>query len=118
MNSPSRPFVDKIISFDPENKYYKVHYDDGDEEELDFHQLRQPTWTKVPRLAVLWCDEKHKKVVIGPNNRHEWLFCVDPRNPNVFMAAKDGGVCQQSQSNTRANYIPWSHRCDGRKTAG
>ena len=100
------PFVGKIISFDPAEKYYKVHYDaDDDEEELVFSQLLVPNWTKIPRLSVLWCDEKHKKVVIGPSNRHEWLFFVDPNNPDVFMSQKDGGVRQQPRASTRAKYM-------------
>ena len=54
---------------------------------------------------MLWCDEKHKKVVIGPSDRHEWFFHVDPNNPDVFMHPKDGGFPQQPRADTRAKYM-------------
>lgn len=100
-----KAFFGHITDYDPVAKFYKVVYQDGDEEELEYHQLRHPLWPKLYRMGILWCDEKHKKVVIGPNNRHEWLFCVDPLNPDVYMSAKDGGVRQKPRRGTRAKYM-------------
>ena len=100
-----KPFFGKIISYDVDKKYYKVRYDDGDEEELAWSELRHPLWPIIARLAVLWCDEKHKKIVIGPNNRHEWLFHVDPNDPDRYLSPKDGGVQQQPRASTRAKYM-------------
>ena len=108
-----KPFFGVITSFDPAEQYYKVSYADGDWEELSFVQLRHPRWPKIPRLAVLWCDEKHKKVIIGPNNRHEWLFFVNPENPDAFMSAKDGGVKQTPRAATRAKYMKECRGCFG-----
>ena len=51
-------YIGKIISYDRSRKWYKVHYEDGDEEELTFRELRVSTWKKIPRLGVLWLDEK------------------------------------------------------------
>ena len=101
----SKPFVGDIVSYDADEGYYRVKYPDGDQEELTFDELRHPHWPKIHRLSVLWCDEKHKKVIIGPNNRHEWLFHVDPNNPDVYMSPKDGGVPQQPRAGTRAKYM-------------
>ena len=52
------PYVGKITSYDDAKKWYKVTYEDGDEEELNFRELRVPAWKKIHRLAVLWLDEK------------------------------------------------------------
>ena len=100
-----KPFFGTITSFDEAEDYYKVQYSDGDEEELSFDELRHPEWPEINRLAVLWCDEKHKKVVIGPHNRHEWLFHVNPNNPLEYMSPKDGGVLQKPRASTRAKYM-------------
>ena len=39
-------------------KWYKVLYEDGDEEELNFRELRVKEWKPIPRAGVLWLDEK------------------------------------------------------------
>ena len=51
-------YIGKVISYDRSRHWYKVHYEDGDEEELTFRQLRVREWKKTPRLGVLWLDEK------------------------------------------------------------
>ena len=51
-------FKGKVTAFDRAHKWYKVKYDDGDEEELSFRQLRVPEWKPIPRAGVLWVDEK------------------------------------------------------------
>ena len=33
------PYVGTISSFDTESKFYKVGYEDGDGEDLEFHEL-------------------------------------------------------------------------------
>ena len=57
-----KPFVGTITFYDAEEKYYQVTYSDGDQEELEFDQLRVPEWPQLNRRQVLWLDEKHKKV--------------------------------------------------------
>ena len=56
-------FTGKIVSFDPRKKWYKVLYEDGDEEELNFRELRVKEWKPIPRAGVLWLDEKVMHVV-------------------------------------------------------
>lgn len=51
-------FVGKITQYDTGKKWYKVLYDDGDEEELSFRQLRVGEWKQIARKSVLWLDEK------------------------------------------------------------
>ena len=38
-----RSYIDKIISYDRSRKWYKVHYEDGDVEELAFRELSVST---------------------------------------------------------------------------
>ena len=57
-----KPFVGIITCYDADEKYYQVTYSDGDQEELEFGQLRVPEWHQLNRRQVLWLDEKHKKV--------------------------------------------------------
>ena len=57
-----KPFVGTITFYDADEKYYQVTYSDGDQEELEFGQLRVPEWHQLNRRQVLWLDEKHKKV--------------------------------------------------------
>ena len=38
------PYVGTISSFDTESKFYKVRYEDGDGEDLEFYELRVPEW--------------------------------------------------------------------------
>lgn len=99
------PYTGKVIAYDPAEKYYKVRYDDGDENELEYHELRIKEWKRIDRRAVLWCDEKHKKVIFGMANRHEWLFFVDPNNTAEFMKEQNGGVKQQVRPRTKAKYM-------------
>ena len=51
-------YIGKITSYDRSRKWYKVLYEDGDEEELTSRELRIKVWKKIPRPAVLWLDEK------------------------------------------------------------
>ena len=67
----NKPFVGKITSYDRSKKWYRVVYEDGDSQDLTWRQLRVKAWKKIPREAVLWADEKHKRVVIGGASRHE-----------------------------------------------
>ena len=99
------PYVGTISSFDTESKFYKVGYEDGDGEDLEFHELRVAEWRPLDRRSVMWLDEKHKKVVFGATNRHEWLFFVDPEDSNVFLAEEDGGVLMEEKPNTQAKYM-------------
>ena len=65
------PYVGRIISFDPVEKYYKVkYYADDDEQELEFGELRVDEWKKLDRRQVLWLDEKHKKVLTSHPHIH------------------------------------------------
>ena len=98
------PYVGTISSFDTETKFYKIRYEDGDGEDLEFHELRVVEWRPLDRRCVLWLDEKHKKVVFGVTNRHEWLFFVDPEDSNVFLAEEDG-VLMEEKPNTQAKYM-------------
>ena len=65
-----KPFVGKITSYDPVEKYYKVLYEDGDQQELEWHELRVEEWPKIDRRQVLWLDEKHKKVCMIVTHTH------------------------------------------------
>ena len=50
------PYVGKISSFDTESKFYQVKYEDGDGEDLEFHELRVAKWQPPDRRCVLWLD--------------------------------------------------------------
>ena len=79
------PYVGKITEFHPDpdaEDHYHVLYEDGDAEDLFYNELFVKEWPKLDRHQILWLDEKHKKVVIGASNRHEWLFYVDPEDPD------------------------------------
>ena len=54
----SKLYIGKIVSFDASRKWYTIKYEDGDQEELSFRELRVKEWKPVPRAAVLWLDEK------------------------------------------------------------
>ena len=54
---------------------------------------------------MLWVDEKHKKIRIGRANRHEWLFYVDPADPNKLMRKEDGGVLQEERPSTVGKFM-------------
>ena len=101
------PYVGRITAHypDPDGDQYNVVYEDGDSHDLEFTELRVEEWCKLDRRQVLWLDEKHKKVIIGAANRHEWLFFVDPNDNDVFLAEKDGGVLMQERPNTKAKYM-------------
>ena len=99
------PYVGKIVSFDTDDEFYNVEYEDGDREDLEFHELRVGEWRPLDRRSVLWLDEKHKKVVFGASNRHEWLFYVDPADNDTFLAKEDGGVLMEEKPNTQAKYM-------------
>ena len=101
------PYVGEIKEHypDPDGDQYKVVYEDGDTEDLEFDELRVPEWPALDRRSILWLDEKHKKVIIGASNRHEWLFFVDPEDPDVFLAEEDGGVRMEERPNTQAKYM-------------
>lgn len=102
------PYVGKITKYYPDptdDDQYQVVYEDGDEEDLEFHELRVAEWCQLDRRQVLWLDEKHKKVIIGGSNRHEWLFFVDPTDPGIFLAEADGGVLMEERPNTKAKYM-------------
>ena len=103
------PYVGEITKYypDPDGDpdQYKVVYEDGDAEDLEYDELRVPEWRQLDRRQVLWLDEKHKKVIIGASNRHEWLFFVDPDDPDVFLAEEDGGVLMDERPNTKAKYM-------------
>ena len=88
-------YVGHITAYDAEEDFYRVEYDDGDKEDLEFGELRVKEWPKIHRNGVLWVDEKHKKVRIGRANRHEWLFYVDPADPTQLMRKEDGGVLEE-----------------------
>ena len=98
-------FVGEISRYDADEDLYFVVYDDGDREELEYHELRVTTWFKIPRNSVLWVDEKHKKIRIGRYNRHEWLFYVDPRDPTQLLAKEDGGVLEQDRPSTKGKFM-------------
>ena len=98
-------YMGNIVSFDPRHKWYRVHYEDGDSEDLNFRELRVPAWPVIKRDQVLWLDEKHKKIILGLCNRHEWLFTVDPNDPDVFMRIEDGGVYQEPRPCTKGKYM-------------
>ena len=101
------PYIGKITRYTPDEDgdLYHVIYEDGDSEDLEFGELRVDEWRPLDRRQVLWLDEKHKMVIIGAANRHEWLFFVDPDNPEVFLAKKDGGVLMEECPNTKAKYM-------------
>ena len=102
------PYVGKITEFHPDpdaEDLYHVLYEDGDAEDLFYKELFVKEWPKLDRHQILWLDEKHKKVVIGASNRHEWLFYVDPEDPDSFLAEKDGGVLMEERPNTKAKYM-------------
>ena len=99
-------FVGYITEYDNVEKLYMVEYPaDDDKEELQFEELRVPAWTPINRNAVLWVDEKHKKIRIGKANRHEWLFYVDPRDPTKLMKKEDGGVLQEERPCTVGKFM-------------
>ena len=98
-------FVGKIARYDANEDLYFVNYDDGDCEELEFLELRVDKWDKIPRNAVFWIDEKHKKIRIGRCNRHEWLFHVDPRDPTRLLAKEDGGVLEEERPCTQGKFM-------------
>ena len=78
-----KPPIGKIVLYDVEEEYYKIKYDDGDEEELDFSELRVPEWRPLSREQVLWVDKKHKKIIIGAANR--WvLILYMMAEPNIL----------------------------------
>ena len=59
-------YVGKVTAF---RNWYHVLYDDGDEEDLTFRELRVPEWHKIPRQSVLWVDEK-VFIIYTVNNTH------------------------------------------------
>ena len=102
----------KITRFDEAEGLYFVEYEDGDSEELEFDELRNPAWRKIDRNTVLWVDEKHKKIKIGRSNRHEWLFYVDPADPTQLMKKEDGGVLEKENPCTVGGRVSRRVRCN------
>ena len=98
-------YVGHITAYDAEADFYRVEYDDDDKEDLEFGELRVKEWPQINRNAVLWVDEKHKKVRIGRANRHEWLFHVDPADPTKLMRKEDGGVLELERPNTVGKFM-------------
>ena len=94
-----------VKAYDAEEGWYKVVYDDGDEEDMTLHELRVPEWKPIDRRSVLWLDEKHKEIVLGLASKDEWQFTVDPDNDDKLMKEADGGVREPPRPCTRAKYM-------------
>ena len=45
------------------------------------------------------------QIIIGTANRYEWLFFVNPNNPDELMREEDGGVLMEEQPTTTAKFM-------------
>jgi hypothetical protein len=98
-------YMGNITDYNARRQWYHVVYSDGDEEDLTYKELRVPSWVQIDRSAVLWLDEKHKKVVLGSASRHEWLFFVDPDDPDKLLRREEGGVLEEEKPNTVGKFM-------------
>ena len=55
-----KPFDGEVISYDAKAKYYKIRYEDGDEEEMDAKQIK-PYLVGAPKMGGDGDDHKTKK---------------------------------------------------------
>ncbi|GBG86683.1 hypothetical protein CBR_g41746 [Chara braunii] len=65
-----RTFVGEVMSFDEEHKWYKVIYEDGDEEELEWLELK-PTLQSVGQGSSLMAPTSSIEMPLGKRKRKE-----------------------------------------------
>ena len=46
-----------------------------------------------------------RQVIIGLSNRYEWLFYVNPDNPNKFMREQDGRILMEERPTTTSKFM-------------
>eukprot|EP00244_Chara_vulgaris_P003464 TRINITY_DN1636_c0_g1_i1.p1 TRINITY_DN1636_c0_g1~~TRINITY_DN1636_c0_g1_i1.p1 ORF type:complete len:729 (-),score=236.57 TRINITY_DN1636_c0_g1_i1:66-2252(-) len=65
-----RTFVGEVMSFDEEQKWYKVVYEDGDEEELEWVELK-PTLQPLPQGSSLMAPTSSIEMPLGKRKRKD-----------------------------------------------